>query len=198
MKYTRCVAAFITRFDLLKRYHREGNSVGVRIAAFEGLLLTRWFSAKLLRYLLLTIQYDASRVVRRSIARALLESLMLQFAMGEIKSAKEDNVLVEEDGSAQDKSKELLQKKNEINGFIKTLRKDRDLGKSKEFRDHIMPILLYELMFPSFWIAAHMLYPGIPTSTLKFVGACFSSTNFSPKAGKRRYPRLCCTFPSLP
>jgi transcription initiation factor TFIID subunit 2 len=132
------------RFDWLTCsyiIYREGNYVAVRIAAFEGLLLTRWFSAGILRYLLVTLQHDSSRIVRRHVARAMLESIMLQLALGDIKSSKEESVLVEEDGSALDKANTAA-KKSEVNGLIKTLRKDREFGKSDAFRELIAPLLL--------------------------------------------------------
>ncbi|EJD48509.1 hypothetical protein AURDEDRAFT_112948 [Auricularia subglabra TFB-10046 SS5] len=123
-------------------YTREGNYTPVRIAAFNGFFLTRWYTSKLMRYVLSVVQHDPSRVVRRHVAHSILESLALLFTIGEIKGGKEDALLIEEDGGAQDKSKDLAAKKTEVNSFMKTLRRDKELGRNDVFRELIMPILL--------------------------------------------------------
>jgi transcription initiation factor TFIID subunit 2 len=69
--------------------------------------------------------------------------------MGELKnSVKEaESLLIEEDGSAQDKVKEA--KKSEVDSLVRTLRKDKEVGKNEIVREFLLPIALCVLSSPS-------------------------------------------------
>ncbi|KIK70503.1 hypothetical protein GYMLUDRAFT_32530 [Collybiopsis luxurians FD-317 M1] len=121
---------------------REGNYVPVRIAAFDGLFLTKWYTPQIMRYVLAVMANDPSRVVRRHVARSATQSLAILVQMGELKSNTKDSesLLIEEDGSHPEKHKES--KKTEMDAMIKVLRKDREVGKNEEFRNFAVPIAL--------------------------------------------------------
>ena len=63
--------------------------------------------------------------------------------MGEMKSSSKEteSLLIEEDGTAPEKTKEL--KKSEMDAMIKVLRKDREVGKNEALREFLMPIILW-------------------------------------------------------
>ncbi len=126
----------------LMRY-RYGNYTPVRIAAFDGLFLTKWYAPSIMRYVLGVIANDPSRAVRRHVARNACHSLALLVQMGEIKASSKDSdsLLIEEDGSLPEKSKES--KKNELDAMIRALRKEREVGKNEVLREFIMAIALY-------------------------------------------------------
>ncbi|KAH7907029.1 hypothetical protein BJ138DRAFT_1137716 [Hygrophoropsis aurantiaca] len=98
---------------------REGNYTQVRIAAFDGLFMSKWYTPPIMRY-----------------------SLALLVSMGEMKNAlkESESLLIEEDGSMPDKTKEA--KKSEVDVLIKVLRKDREIGKNEVLREFLMPIAL--------------------------------------------------------
>lgn len=122
--------------------HSEGNYTQVRVAAFDALFLTKWFTPKIMRYILAVAAGDSSRTVRRHVARNACQSLALLVSLGELKnSAKEsESLLIEEDGSAQDKTKET--KKSEVDSLVRTLRKDKEVGKNEMIREFLVPIAL--------------------------------------------------------
>lgn len=122
--------------------YREGNSIPVRLAAFDGLFLTKWFQPEVLKYLLAVISRDSSRVVSRHVASNMCESLAIQFTIGEIRMpAKEpEPILIEEDATKPEVAKEP--KKSEVDMLIKTLRKDKEIGRNPVFRKHLMPMML--------------------------------------------------------
>jgi transcription initiation factor TFIID subunit 2 len=121
---------------------REGNYTQVRIAAFDGLFLTKWYSPPVMLYVLSVMANDPSRVIRRHVARCACQSLALLFSMGEMKASLKDNetLLIEEDGNNAAKSKEP--RKTEVDGMIKALRKDREIGKNEVLREFLMPVAL--------------------------------------------------------
>ena len=120
---------------------REGNATQVRLAGFDGLFLTKWYTPKIMRYIFSVVANDSSRTVRRHIARNMCESLALLATIGEIKpEQKEEKLLIEEDGSKPDKAKE--QKKTETDLMLRALRKDKEVGKSEVLRECVMPIVL--------------------------------------------------------
>jgi transcription initiation factor TFIID subunit 2 len=113
------------------------------MAAFDALFLTKWYTPKIMRYFFAVMAHDASRTVRRHVARNACHSLALLFAMGELKAAAKDAdaLLIEEDGSgAPDRAKEA--KKSEVDQMIRAFRKDRELGKSEVLREFLMPLAL--------------------------------------------------------
>lgn len=121
---------------------REGNGTQVRIAAFDGLFLTKWYTPKIMAYILAVMAHDSCRVVRRHVARNAVQSLALLVAMGEMKSSlkETESLLIEEDGATPEKVKEA--KKSEVDLMIKILRKDREVGKNEALREYLMPIAL--------------------------------------------------------
>ncbi|KAF8963874.1 hypothetical protein BDZ97DRAFT_1701052 [Flammula alnicola] len=123
-------------------FTREGNYTQVRIAAFDGLFLTKWYTPQIMRYILAVMAHDPSQVVRRHVARNACYSLALLVQMGEMKAnGKEaEALLIEEDGNSQEKIKES--KKSEMDTMIKVLRKDREVGKNEALREFLMPIAL--------------------------------------------------------
>ena len=129
-------------FDFTRNF-REGNATQVRLAAFDGLFLTKWYTPKIMHYVFAVIANDPSRVVRRHVARSACESLAILATIGEIKHSSKDNessLLIEEDGSVPDKNKET--KKSDVDLVIRALRKDREIGKGEAVRDCLMPMLL--------------------------------------------------------
>lgn len=121
---------------------REGNSTPVRIAAFDGLFLMKWFQPEVLKYLLAIISRDSSRIVSRHVSSAMCESLAIQFAIGEIKMPPKEpeSILIEEDATKPEISKEP--KKSEVDLMIKTLRKDKEIGRNAILRRNLMPMML--------------------------------------------------------
>ncbi|EIW87115.1 TATA-binding protein associated factor Taf2 [Coniophora puteana RWD-64-598 SS2] len=121
---------------------REGNYTQVRIAAFDGLFMTKWYSPPIMRYVLAVMANDPSRAVRRHVARAACQSLALLVSMGEMKNAikESESLLIEEDGSMPEKAREA--KKSEVEITIKVLRKDREIGKNEALREFLMPVAL--------------------------------------------------------
>ncbi|KZT08630.1 uncharacterized protein LAESUDRAFT_45791 [Laetiporus sulphureus 93-53] len=120
---------------------REGNYSQVRMAAFDYLFLSKWYTPKVMRYILAVMAHDSSRVVRRHVAQNACLSLALLVTMGEMKTLKEtESLLIEEDGTNAEKAKES--KKSDMDLMIKAFRKDRELGKSEVIREYLMPIAL--------------------------------------------------------
>ncbi|KAG6851364.1 hypothetical protein H0H93_005762 [Arthromyces matolae] len=121
---------------------REGNYTPVRIAAFDGLFLTKWYTPSIMRYVFAVMANDASRAIRRHVARTACHSLVLLAQMGEMKSSlkETESLLIEEDGTLPEKAKES--KKSELDAIIKVLRKDREVGKNEVLREFLMPIAL--------------------------------------------------------
>ncbi|KAF7302593.1 Transcription initiation factor TFIID subunit 2 [Mycena chlorophos] len=121
---------------------REGNYTPVRIAAFDGLFLTKWYSPLIMKYVLTVMAYDPSRTIRRHVARSACQSLALLVQMGEMKVASKDSesLLIEEDGSVP--ANHSQSRKTELDAMIKALRKDKEVGKNEVFREMMMPLVL--------------------------------------------------------
>ncbi|KAI0937072.1 hypothetical protein AcV5_005059 [Taiwanofungus camphoratus] len=120
---------------------REGNYTQVRMAAFDYLFLTKWYTPKIMRYILAVMANDPSRVMRRHVAQNACLSLALLVTMGEMKTSKESEaLLIEEDGTVAEKAEK--NKKSDMDMMIKALRKDRELGKNEVIREFLMPIAL--------------------------------------------------------
>ncbi|KAF7347442.1 Transcription initiation factor TFIID subunit 2 [Mycena venus] len=123
-------------------FSREGNYTQVRIAAFDGLFTTKWYTPPIMNYVLAVMAHDPSRAVRQHVARNACQSLALLVQMGEMKLNSKDpeSLLIEEDGSIPDKNKES--RKSEMDTMIKALRKDKEVGKNEVFRELMMPLAL--------------------------------------------------------
>ncbi|KAJ6623113.1 hypothetical protein B0H10DRAFT_2011228 [Mycena sp. CBHHK59/15] len=121
---------------------REGNYTQVRIAAFDGLFMTKWYTPPIMKYVLAVMAHDPSRVIRRHVARNACQSLALLVQMGEMKlnSKDSESLLIEEDGSIPEKNKES--RRSEMEAMIKALRKDKEVGKNEAFRELMMPLAL--------------------------------------------------------
>ncbi|KAG8680659.1 hypothetical protein FRC08_016121, partial [Ceratobasidium sp. 394] len=125
---------------LFLAYSQEANAVGLRLAAMDALLLTKWWRTRtLIQYIFAVIAHDPSREVRRHVARAVIAGLAVLHAIGDVRPAGKDEplLLIEDDGStpARDKAK-----KGEGDMLVKVLKKE--IGRSKQLRDSIMPIML--------------------------------------------------------
>ncbi|KAG9008792.1 hypothetical protein FRB90_008736 [Tulasnella sp. 427] len=128
--------------SIFLKYTREGNYPGVRMAAFDGLLLMKWYSSKtLIRYIMAVIATDSSRIIRRHVSRGVCESFAVLFAIGDIPwvGSKAQDVLIEEDGSTPVVEKKNPKKKD-VDVMLKSLQKNA--GKALSLRECIMPIIL--------------------------------------------------------
>ena len=111
--------------------------------AFDALLMTKWYTPKIMKYLFAIIASDPSRIIRRHVAINACHSLALLVYMGEMKGSSKDaeTLLIEEDGSIPEKSKE--NRKSDVELMLKVLRKDKEVGKNDMLREFLMPLLLW-------------------------------------------------------
>lgn len=126
---------------------REANATGLRLASFDALLLMKWWRTKsLIQYIFAVIAHDPCWHVRRHVARSVITSLSVLYAVGDLRPPGKDEpmLLIEEDGSGKDKDKEKA-KKGEGEMLVKALKKE--VGRSKQLRDSIMPIMLCVFQF---------------------------------------------------
>ena len=121
---------------------REGHYTQVRLSAFDGLFMTKWYAPQIMKYVFAVVAHDPSRALRRHVARVACYSLALLAQMGEMKSGvkEAESLLIEEDGNGQEKNKES--KKSDLDLMIRMLRKDRELGKNEVIREFLMPVAL--------------------------------------------------------
>ncbi|GAB1524178.1 hypothetical protein RhiTH_007331 [Rhizoctonia solani] len=124
---------------LFLAYSQEANAIGLRTAAMDALLLMKWWRTKaLIQYIFAVVAHDPSREVRRHVARSIVTSLAVLHAVGDVRPAGRDEpLLVVEDDSGAPKDKI---KKGEGDMLVKALKKE--VGRSKQLRDSIMPIML--------------------------------------------------------
>ncbi|EJU02667.1 hypothetical protein DACRYDRAFT_21692 [Dacryopinax primogenitus] len=117
-------------------YTREENFVPVRLAAFDALLVMKWYMRPaLIRYFFSVVINDPSRVIRRHLAHAMVESLGVLYQIGELGSGhKKEPILIEEDGTQKKKPKS-----SEAAVMARALRKE--LQKSATFRECILPTM---------------------------------------------------------
>ncbi|KEP50373.1 transcription initiation factor TFIID subunit 2 [Rhizoctonia solani 123E] len=124
---------------LFLAYSQEANAIGLRTAAMDALLLMKWWRTKaLIQYIFAVVAHDPSREIRRHVARSIVTSLAVLHALGDIRpGGREEPLLVVEDdgGAPKDKAK-----KGEGDMLVKVLKKE--VGRSKQLRDSIMPIML--------------------------------------------------------
>jgi transcription initiation factor TFIID subunit 2 len=94
-----------------------------------------------MKYILAVMAHDSSQIIRRHVARSACQSLALLAAMGEFKSSLKENesLLIEDDGNPGDKSAKE-NKKSDVDMLIKTLRKDKEVGKNDVVREYLLPI----------------------------------------------------------
>jgi len=112
------------------------------MAAFDGLLLSKWYAPKVLKYIFSVMMNDSSARIRRNVARSICESLALLFTIGEIKTVAKDgdSLLIEEDGAAPERSQDA--RKQDPDQMLKSLKKDKEIGRNEVLRELIMPLLL--------------------------------------------------------
>jgi transcription initiation factor TFIID subunit 2 len=118
--------------------------MGLRLASMDALLLIKWWRNKaLIQYIFSVIAHDPSREVRRHVARGVITGLAILHAIGEVRAQGKDEpmLLIEDDGSTPAKDKV---KKGEGEMLVKVLKKE--VGRSKQLRDSIMPIMLCVLV----------------------------------------------------
>ena len=130
-------------FTFLTGSCREGNSTQVRMLAFDALLMTKWYTPKIMKYIFAIIANDPSRAIRRHVAINTCHSLALLVYMGEMKGSSKDaeTLLIEEDGSIPENRRE--NKKSDVELMLKVLRKDKEVGKNDILREFLMPLLLW-------------------------------------------------------
>jgi transcription initiation factor TFIID subunit 2 len=111
--------------------------------AFDSLFFTKWYTPKIMKYILAVTAHDSSRIIRRHVARNAGQSLALLAAMGELKTSlkESESLLIEEDVNAAEKAAKE-NKKSDVDLLIKTLRKDKELGKNDIVREFLLPIAL--------------------------------------------------------
>lgn len=177
---------------------REGNYVQVRIAAFDALFLTRWYTPKIVRYILAVIANDPSRIIRRHVARNASQSLALLVTMGELKDSKKESesLLIEEDGATQEKVKE--NKRSEVDQLVKALRKDKEVGKNEVLREFLLPIILYVSIVSPLTRLILRAMVELRTQITKFGGLFSNSSTFSSGVQRRFHRSLPFIFPLRP
>ncbi|VDC03672.1 unnamed protein product [Peniophora sp. CBMAI 1063] len=124
---------------------REGNYTQVCLGAFDSLSFTKWYTSKIVRYVLAVIACDSSRVARRQVARKAGRSLALFVAVGESRGggSKGDEsrpTLIEENSTGQPADEK--REKGEVDVLIKALRKDDKIGKGEALREIFLPLAL--------------------------------------------------------
>ncbi|TIB11129.1 hypothetical protein E3P92_02992 [Wallemia ichthyophaga] len=122
-------------------YTREGNYPPLRIVAFDCLMLLGSLRHRpIIQYFSTILGYDESRVVRRSLAQSMIESLIVLMATGELAAIqKKEPQFIEEDAKLSE-AKEKDSSKSELDRQLKGLRKD--VGKIASLRMGIMAVLL--------------------------------------------------------
>lgn len=103
-------------------YTREGNYEPLRIAAFDCLLLCKppGRSMALAQYLFDVIRYDYSLTVRRHVARALSESILMTLAAGEVYMSSAPGI-IDMNGDSGQRERE---RDHEDTKIVKALRKE--------------------------------------------------------------------------
>lgn len=76
----------------------------------------------------------------------MCESLAIHFSTGDIKALQKEpeSILIEEDVTKPDKKKES--KKTDVDLMIKTLRKDKEIGRNPVLREKLTPMMLCVLL----------------------------------------------------
>ncbi|KAG1886857.1 uncharacterized protein F5891DRAFT_1200569 [Suillus fuscotomentosus] len=111
----------LTRYAIMVVYSTSSDCLPVKPIIFKFVSLpsmAKWYTPAIMRYVLAIMANDPSRVVRRHVARSACQSLALLVSMGEMKNSIKDteSLLIEEDGSLPEKSKEA--KKSEVDMMI--------------------------------------------------------------------------------
>jgi transcription initiation factor TFIID subunit 2 len=94
------------------------------------------------RYILAVCANDPSRIVRREVARGIVESVAILEAVGDLRTpGKEgDKPVMIEDDMSQQPNKQKQSKRGEVENFVRTLRKG--VGCYSGIRDAVIPMLL--------------------------------------------------------
>lgn len=145
-------------------------------------------------YILAVVANDPSRTVRRAVARNICHSLALLVQMGEMKAYSKDqeSLLIEEDGSHPEKTREA---RDEMEAMIKVLRKDREVGKNEVLRNVLMPIALYVLS-SSRW--ASLIFPSAPDVDHEVRWCMIKVADLLMRPVKETAPSVVITIPVTP
>lgn len=129
--------------QLFLGYTREGNYTPVRIAALNALLLLRGLQHKVLtRYFFALLRSDASRSVRRALARTMCEALAIALSTGEFGAANTrgpEAMLVEEGNSSRTEAG-AREREGQFEAMFKGLK--REVGRSAAVREGFLAALL--------------------------------------------------------
>ncbi|GMK55103.1 hypothetical protein CspeluHIS016_0201590 [Cutaneotrichosporon spelunceum] len=119
-------------------YTREGNYEPLRIMAFDCLLLCKspGRSQPLAQYLFHVIRYDYSLTVRRHVARAFSESILMTLAVGEVHMSVTPGGIVEVTDNLEQREKERDQEQAKI---VKAVRKS--FNPKPELREELLEAL---------------------------------------------------------
>ncbi|KAG1758866.1 hypothetical protein EDD22DRAFT_996790 [Suillus occidentalis] len=100
---------------------RECNYAQVRLATFDGLFMSKWYTPAIMRYVLAVMANDPSRVVQRHVAHGACHSLALLAIQSRYSSRKT--------AFCPEESKEA--KKSEVDMMVEVLRERREIGKNE-------------------------------------------------------------------
>ncbi|KDN40979.1 hypothetical protein K437DRAFT_258484 [Tilletiaria anomala UBC 951] len=126
--------------QLFFAYTRQGNYASLRAVAFNSLVLMRGLQHKVVaRYLFEVLRCDESRVVRRTLARAMLESLAASVATNEYGELKARTMFIEGDAATAASEAERA-REQDLDNVLRTLR--REVGRSAAIREGFMAALL--------------------------------------------------------
>ncbi|KAG8714750.1 hypothetical protein FRC11_007261 [Ceratobasidium sp. 423] len=122
----------------VERYRARDRLVPSRHNVISIAAIQWWRTKALIQYIFAVVAHDPSREVRRHVARSIVTSLAVLHAVGDIRpGGREEPLLVVEDDAGAPKDKA---KKGEGDMLVKVLKKE--VGRSKQLRDSIMPIML--------------------------------------------------------
>ena len=127
--------------QLFFAYTRQGNLAALRMSAFNSLVLLRGLQHRILaRYLFAVLKSDESRVVRRTLAKAMLESLAASVATGEYGELKPMSSFLLEGDAVTMASEAERAREQDLDNVLRTLR--REVGRSAAIREGFMAALL--------------------------------------------------------
>ena len=164
-------------------YTRQGNYAPLRIAAFNGLVLMRGLQHKIIaRYLFAVLRSDESSVVKRALARAILESLAVAIACNEFGELKPRSSLYLEGDPAAAYQAETTRERD-LENVLRSLRKE--VGRSAAIREGFMAALLSQS------VDSEARWALLKLAELLFKPAAESDLPFLPKVSVRmRMPSL--------
>ena len=133
--------------DICRADGSEGNYESLRILAFDCLLVCRppGRDVEIDTYLADVVRNDTSLALRRHVARALSEAILLALALGEVAASATAPSIVD---ITNDTDQAREQRSEAHNGaIVKALRKE--FSKKLELRDTLQAELLWVLLLPT-------------------------------------------------